>query len=177
MKRIPSKLEMAVNLATAIALIIVLIVMAGGCNGGKIESAVLTGQRADLKVLGGYNVNGISFGGVATWDQSSIIDSVERTSAVGFYIGAETTWQISAIDTPERAPVPFQWFDGLTMVPYGRVEFLDDISNDNFGNLENVWIAGSRFLLDESGKVSIAAEYSTGGPNGDDVFLGPLFLF
>jgi hypothetical protein len=160
----------------AITLSIVVIAIAG-CGGGRVESAVLTGQRTDLKALVGYNADGVSVGAVATWDRSSGVDSTERPNAFGLYIGAETTWELTATDTPSSAPYPIDMLDGLTAVPYGRVEFLDNRANDNFGNLETVGVAGTRFELGESGDVSILVEYSTDGPNGPDTFIGPFFLF
>lgn len=142
-----------------------------GCDGGKMSTWVLTGQDTDLKTLVGYNA-GVEFGGMATWTPTDDIEWGPEPTGVGFYIGADTTWIVSATDTPDPAPFPIDLLDGLQTVPYGRVEFLDDIENDNFGNLEPQWVGGTRFLLNEDGDISIVVEYSDGDQASGDIYIG-----
>ena len=39
-------------------------------------------------------------------------------------------------DTPDAAPAPISWLENLHMTPYVGLELVDDIDNDNFGNLQ-----------------------------------------
>lgn len=57
-------------------------------------------------------------------------------------------------------------------MPYARVEFLDDIENDNFGNLEPQGVLGTKFLLTPDGSVGLAAEYSDGDQAPSEVLFG-----
>jgi hypothetical protein len=54
------------------------------------------------------------------------------------------------------------WLEGLVAVPYAGVDFVDDVDNGNFSNLQPNWIFGTKFLLDPDGRVAIVAEYIDG---------------
>ena len=147
-----------------ITLLLVLLLVAG-CGSGQVSTWALTAQDTDAKVLVGYN-DGWEAGVVATWHPTDDIPWGPEPTGIGGYVGADTTWLLTAEDTHESAIPPFSWLDGLRAVPYGRLEWLDLVENDNFGNLELKAVAGTRFLLDEKGRASIAVEYNEDDKQG-----------
>jgi hypothetical protein len=155
-----------------IVMLTVLLVAATGCSDRAMTAWVMTGSDTDVKALVGTEVQGIEAGAVVTWTQASDIAWGPEPTGLGFYIAGEASWLLTASDTGTPAPPGLQLLDGLTAVPYGRVEWLDAADNDNFGNLRPQYIAGTKFLLDEDGALAIVAEYSTGDFAPPDAYIG-----
>jgi hypothetical protein len=142
-------------------LLIAILFMCVGC--GNMSTWVLTGPDNDYKTLFGYNADSVEFGGLATWTSTGETEWGPEPSEIGFYVGADVSWELSANDTGTRAPFPIEILDGLTAVPYGRVEFVDDEDDDDFESFDVQFVGGTRFLLDETENVAIVVEY-----NGDN---------
>lgn len=158
-----------------IAMLIVLLV-AAGCN--DVSTWVMTGQDTDVKALVMTEVaDGVLVGGLATWTPSADVKWGPEPTGVGVCAQLEASWVIQAEDTKPMAPVPITWLSHLEVAPYARVEFLDDIENDNFGNLEPQWILGTKILLMPDGNVGLATEYSSGDQAPDDTYVGMYYKF
>ena len=156
-------------------IMIVCILLFAGCN-GHISTWAFTSQDTDVKALIGYN-DGWEAGVIGVWHPVDDVDWGPEPTGIGAYIGADTTWLISASDEPDKAPPPFSWLDGLHAVPYGRIEWLDSVDNDKVSNLQPQFVAGTRFLLDEQGLVAIAVQYSDGDQSSGNVFIGANIRF
>ncbi len=156
-----------------LALMTLALVASAGCNDSNMSTWVMTGEDTDVKALLGTEVaDGVIVGGLATWTSSSDVKWGPEPTGVGFFAQVEASWVIQSEDTAPIAPIPVTWLKHLEAVPYARVEFLDDIENDNFGNLEPQWVLGTKFLLTPDGTVGLAAEYSDGDQAPSDVLFG-----
>ena len=153
-----------------------LVLLVAGC--GNMSTWVMTGQDTDLTTrIGMEAADGVEVGLTAKWDQSSGIEWGPEPEQIGPYAILTASWLIEQDDTGPAAPVPVSWLDGLVAVPYAGVDFVDDVDNGNFSNLEPNWIVGTKFLLDSDGNAAIVVEYVDGDQTRSDVNVGMMARF
>jgi hypothetical protein len=137
------------------------LLVAAGC--GNMSTWVMTGQDTDLTTRVGIEAaDGVEAGITAKWDCASEIEWGPEPDQIGPYAILTASWLVSQEDTGPQAPPPMPWFEGLVAIPYAGVDFVDDVDNGNFSNLQPNWIFGTKFLLDPDGRVAIVAEYIDG---------------
>lgn len=159
---------------------VMLTVLAGllaGCGESRLTAWGLTGQDTDLTTRVGLEVvDGVEAGVTAKWVSANDIDWGPEPDVIGPYVILTASWLVTQEDTGPQAPPPATWLEGLKMIPYAGVDFVDDVDNGNFSNLEPNWIFGTKFVLDPDGRVAIVAEYID-GDTPSDVFAGLMVKF
>jgi hypothetical protein len=154
-----------------------LALLVGGCDRPGMSVWTMTGQNTDVKTRLGADFDGIELGGTLMWSPSDDIEWGPEPSGVGGYVAVEASWLVQSVDTETPAPPPISWLTNLIGIPYGAIEFVDIVDNDNVSNLQPQWIAGTKFKLDPEGIAAIVVEYSDGDTLSGEVFIGGLVSF
>ena len=155
-------------------ILIVLLLVAVGCNEDKMSVWGLTGHDTVARVL--YDVDGIGLGATCKWPSSDEMKWGPEPSVVGACAIVEASWEASATDVDPKAPIPVTWLENLHAVPYAGVEIVDYIDDDRISNIRPNWIAGSKFMLKPDSRAALVVEYIDGDQTRD-VMVGGMFTF
>lgn len=163
-----------------VGILIVLLVAAMGCNEQRMTVSALTAPDADGVGRVGIESDGTELFATAKYYVSQDIPWGPQPDIWGAGILFYPTLDLSFLDTP--GPSLFgPLLETLHMQPYGGVEF--NIPDDGTGRqVQNLWIAGSKFTLGEESDWALILEYQDGnqGVTSDDehaVFVGARAAF
>jgi hypothetical protein len=126
----------------------------------------MTGQDTDLTTRVGIEAaDGVEAGITAKWDCASEIEwkwdcasEIEwgpEPDQIGPYALLTASWLVEQNDTGPQAPPPISWLEGLVAIPYAGVDFVDDVDNGNFSNLQPNWIFGTNDQASDDTHVGI----------------------
>ena len=155
-----------------IALMLVAL-LAAGCDENQMTASVLTGQDTDLSVRAGVINDGTEVFGTIKYGIAGDVDwQTSNIDQAGIGVIFHLTQEVTIEDTPDASLIQ-PWLEALNARPFAGVELVANVdANEHFSDMRPVWIVGTAFTLSDDAKTSLNVEYVDGDRVAGDVNIG-----